>query len=212
MDVDADQAGLRPDPSTTALSDRPGTAGQGQLFADAFPTYADTDKIPAFRGGRGSGESRSRVLRVAVAVVALCVIAAGAALGLVKAGVIGNNGTPGKGAALTTTTRAAAPTTPLVTPVSSGVGTASYRVDIAAYEVTVATSTGPSWVSIGIAGQRPVFEGILAPGTSHHAVLLGPSAVDIGAGGTKLTITSGRRTATLTPPSAPFTYQLLSKS
>ena len=47
MDVQADEAGLRPDPSVTAIVERPVTDSQGQLFRDAYPTYADTDKIPA---------------------------------------------------------------------------------------------------------------------------------------------------------------------
>ncbi len=104
MDVQADEAGLRPDPAATAIfprlgtgRERAGAGGQQQLFADAYPTYADTDKIPAVGGGRrgADGPSRSgRLLRVAVVVVALAVLAGGAALGLVKAGVIGNgNGT-----------------------------------------------------------------------------------------------------------------------
>ena len=37
--------------------------------------------------------------------------------------------------------------------------------------------------------------------------MLGPSTVDIGAGGTTVTVTVGKRSTTLTPPSAPFTYQ-----
>ena len=78
-----------------------------------------------------------------------------------------------------------------MTPVSTGAGTATYRVDIAAYAVTVATSTGRSWVSIGAAGQHPTFEGILAPDSSQKEILLGPSQVDVGAGGTKVIVTSG---------------------
>ena len=111
MDVQADDTGLLPDPSATAIFERPVagasrrsrranrghgrqsavTAAQQQLFADAYPTYADTDKIPAVSGGRGAQGRRrpGRILRVAVVLVALAVLAAGAALGLVKAGVIG---------------------------------------------------------------------------------------------------------------------------
>ena len=99
--------------------DRPGTAGQGQLFADAFPTYADTDKIPAVRGAARVGRVPvAGVLRVAVAVAA-GVIAAGVTLGLVKAGVIGNKtGTPGGRAGIDDHDGGAAPKTPLVTAVS----------------------------------------------------------------------------------------------
>ena len=57
MDVHADETGLRPDPSATAIFERPGrgtegrtTGRQQQLFMDAYPTYADTDKIPVVSG------------------------------------------------------------------------------------------------------------------------------------------------------------------
>ena len=77
--------------------------------------------------------------------------------------------------------------------------------------MTVATTTGRSWVSIGITGHSPSYEGILAPGSSQKEILIGSSTVDVGAGGTKLIVTSGHRSATLTPPSAPFTYQIVTK-
>ena len=41
--------------------------------------------------------------------------------------------------------------------------------------------------------------GILSPNSSQKELLLGPSQVDVGAGGTKVTVTSGKRTFTLTP-------------
>ena len=222
MDVQADDTGLLPDPSATAIFERPVTGSQRpvtggrqqQLFADAYPTYADTDKIPAVAGG-GRGRGRpGRVLRVAVALVALAVLAAGAALGLVKAGVIGssggNNGAspPAHHSSNTTT---AAPKTPLLTQISAGAGAATYRIDIAAYSVTVATTTGRSWVAIGITGHSPSYEGILAPASSQKEILIGSSTVNVGAGGTKLTVTSGHRSTTLTPLSAPFTYQFVTK-
>ncbi len=99
-----------------------------------------------------------------------------------------------------------------MTPVSSGNGTATYRVNIAAYAVTVTTTTGRSWVSIGAAGQHPTFEGVLNPNSSQKEILLGSSQVDVGAGGTKVTVTSGSRSFTLTPLSAPFSYTFVLKS
>ena len=72
--------------------------------------------------------------------------------------------------------------------------------------MTVTTSTGRSWVSIGAPGQHPTFEGVLNPNSSQKELLLGPSQVDVGAGGTKVIITSGKRAFTLTPVSAPFSY------
>ena len=152
--------------------------------------------------------------------VALVVVAAGATLGLVKAGIIdksktGNPSATGSPSATQTTQHhasAASSKVPLVTPVSTGNGTATYRIDIAAYAVTVTTSTGRSWVSIGAAGQHPTFEGVLDPSSSQKEVLLGASQVDVGAGGTKVIVTSGKRTFTLTPLSAPFSYQFIVKS
>ena len=61
-------------------------------------------------------------------------------------------------------------------------------------------------------GKRPAFDGVLNPNSSQKELLLGPSQVDVGAGGTKVTVTSGKRTATLTPVSAPFSYQFIIKS
>jgi hypothetical protein len=217
MDVHADQARLRSDPSATAIVERPVTDAQGQLFRDAYPTYADTDRIPTVDRGPGR-PGPARWLRVLVVVVAIAVLAAGAALGLVKAGVIDKNGPSGTGTTQTTTaarnaaTSHAASTAPLVTPVSTGSGTATYRVAIAAYSVTVTTSTGRSWVSIGTAGGHQSFAGIVNPNSAQKVVLLGPSQVDVGAGGTKVIVTSGKRTTTLTPPSAPFSYQFVVKS
>ena len=198
MDVKADDAGLRPDPSATAIVERPVTDSQGQLFGDGYPTYADTDKIPAVRGSGPSGPAGavapgSRGPRGARR-------AGGrGALGLVKAGVIDTNGTSGQNATPTQHHSRPVRRGALVTPVSAGNGTATYRVDIAAYAVTVTTSTGRSWVSIGATGQHPAFAGIVNPNSSQKELLLGPATIDVGAGGTKVIVTSGKRTQTLTP-------------
>jgi hypothetical protein len=53
-----------------------------------------------------------------------------------------------------------------------------------------------------------MYAGIVPPNTSQHELLLGPAQVSIGAGGTSMTVTSGHQSQTLTPPSAPFTYQI----
>ena len=213
MDVQADERGLRPDPSATPAGDRPATGGQGELFGDVYPTFAETDKLPAVRGGGRGPSGSARWLRATVVLVALAVLAAGAALGLVKSGVIAKGNPSGSNATPATHHQTApAAGTPLVSAVSTAAGSATYRIDIAAYAVTVTTSTGRSWVSMGATGQRPAFEGIMAPASSQKAILLGSSEVDIGAGGTKLIVTSGKRSVTLVPPSAPFTYQFTPKS
>jgi hypothetical protein len=214
MDVQADQAGLESDPYGTVAS-RPGT-GQGRLFSESVDTvtsFADTDQLPVVPRDRyRSPAGSNRALRIAVAVVAVAVVAAAAALGLVEAGVIGSSRPSGTATAPTTTVHhhsAAAPPTkaPLVTQTGTGAASASYSVPVAAYAVTVTTTTGRSWVSIGVVGQHPVFAGILNADSSQREILLGPSTVDVGAGGTSVTITSGKRSSTLKPPAAPFTYQ-----
>ncbi len=63
-------------------------------------------------------------------------------------------------------------------------------------------------MSVGLVGQHPVFAGVLSAETSRRFALWGSSQVEVGAGGTTLTLASGHRTATLVPPAAPFTYQL----
>jgi len=222
MAMEVHPGDVRPDAdlSATGVVQRVGPEGQGQLFPDAlaYPTYGDTDKIPAVggRNRRPDGVGPARWLRAAVALVALAVIAAGAALGLVKAGVIGNgNGNGGgsgtSGAPPAHNSTATSPKTPLLTATTTGAGTASYSIDVPAYQVTVVTSTGRSWVSIGAVGQHPSFAGILAPGTSQKEILLGPSQVDVGAGGTRVIVTSGHRSMTLSPLSAPFSYQITPK-
>ncbi len=235
MDLQADDAGFGHDPYATAVFARPplddhpgpGQAGtgthamQGQLFADGYPTYARTDEIPAV--SRSTHVHRrprtSRLLRVAVVVVAVAVVGAGVALGLVKAGVLKGTSTGGSAAGTSTTlaqahdiTPATTPKAPLATQVSTGNGSATYSVPVTAYAVTVSTSTGRSWVSIGAPGQTPAFAGIVPPNSSRKQILLGPAQVDVGAGGTKITVTSNHRSTTLTPPSAPFTYQFQTKS
>ncbi len=211
MDVHADDTELGRDPSPTLIVERPVTGNQGQLFHDVYPTYAETDRIPVVPRAAGRSGS-SRFLRALVIIVAIAVLAAGAALGLVKAGVIDKSGTNNPPAAQAQQHHGSAPSTaPLVTQVSTGSGTATYRVDIAAYAVTVSTTTGRSWVSIGAAGQHAAFASILNPNSSHKEILLGPSTVDVGAGGTKVTVAAGKRSETLTPPSAPFSYQFIIK-
>jgi hypothetical protein len=210
MNVQADQAGLGSDPYGTVVSARPG-AGQGRLFSESVDTatsFADTDQLPAVARARPASRGGTRALRIAVAVVAVAVVAAGAALGLVKAGVIGSNsGTPTKAPTHHVTVAAPPAKGPFVVQTGVGTGSATYSVPVAAYAVTVTTTTGRSWISIGAVGQHPAYAGILNPASSQKEILLGPSEVDVGAGGTTVTVTSGQRSTILKPPTAPFTYQ-----
>jgi hypothetical protein len=221
MDVQADQAGLGSDPYGTIAS-RPGR-GQGRLFSDSVDTatsYGDTDQLPAVPGGAVRGGGGPRVLTVAVVVVALAVVAAAAVLGLVKSGVIDTNSKPtsGSSAPATTAPHHAARSAPtktkslVVSQTGTGAGSATYNIPVPAYAVTVTTTTGRSWVSVGAVGEHPVFAGILNPDSSQREILLGPSEVDVGAGGTSVTITSGKHSTTLKPPSAPFSYHFTTTS
>ena len=101
MDVHADEAGLtrliRP-PRRQSGCDHdlcpvgPGRTGPALPRATHLPDLRRHGQDPG--GGRGGGardgSGTGRWLRVAVVLVAIAVLAAGAALGLVKAGVIGN--------------------------------------------------------------------------------------------------------------------------
>ena len=180
MDVQTGDTEFRPDPAATAPVPTTRSPGQGVLFKDphGYSAFDDTDKIPAVTGTRGGGRGRGRGwgrghrpggprwLRLAVTFVAVAILAAGAALGLVKAGVIDGNNKNGPTASGTNTT------TPRTTPgptkktnsllTSTGTtssGAANYTIHQRAFGVTVTTSVGRSWVVIGVAGQQPVSRG-----------------------------------------------------
>jgi hypothetical protein len=215
MDVQADQTGLQPEHATIVF-ERPEAVDHAEPSSDPQNTsYADTDQIPAVRR-----QSRSRrpdrgahALRITVAVVAVIVLLAAATLGLVKAGVINLNRTAPPHKAATVHTPTSLPTnTPLLTQTSTSGDSASYTIPIAAYSVTVSTGAARSWVSISPAGHRPAFEGVMSPGQSQHQIMLGPSTIDVGAGGTTVTVTSGKHSQVLKPLAAPFSYQITPKS
>ena len=234
MGVQAEDPGSLPDPAPTAavpavpvISD----SGQGVLFHEAhgYSTFGDTDEIPVVtndrgrRRGRDPGRDRPRGrggpgapswLRLAVVIVSLVILAAAAVLGLVKAGIIDGNGKGGNGAASGTSASTQPATNPKQTKsllTASGTtasGVANYTIHQHIYRVTVTTSVGRSWVVIGAVGQQPAFAGIVPANSSQHEVILGAGQVQVGAGGTTVTVTSGRHSQTLTPPSAPFSYQI----
>lgn len=221
MDVHTGEISSRSDPSATAVVRPTRGAGQGRLFDDPGGySFADTDQLPAItRGRRAANVSGApRWLRGTIAAAVLAIVGAGGTLALVKAGVIDKTTSPSSrtststsGSTHTTThPTAVGHTKNLLTlaPNSAGAGSASYTVGAKAFGVTVTAGPGRSWVSIGIVGQSPIFAGILQPNSSQHEILLGPAQVSIGAGGTKMTVTSGRKSQTLLPPSAPFTYQI----
>jgi hypothetical protein len=213
MDVQADQTGQH----ATIVFERPDSEGRGTGSSEPQGThYADTDQIPAVpRQSRARRRSSGvRGLRITVAVVVVIVLLAAAALGLVKAGVVSLHSTapPANKAPVVHTTTTLPASKPLLTQTATNGTSAAYTIPIAFYSVTVSTSTGRSWVSISAGGQRPAFEGILEPNQVHHQVLLGASTIDVGAGGTTVTVTSGKHTQVLKPPAAPFSYTITPKT
>jgi hypothetical protein len=216
MDVHTGEVGYRSDPSVTAVVPAAGGRGQGRLFDDpGGHSFADTDQLPAVGGSGRRRSSRYGApgwLRVLMVLVVIAILAGGAALALVKTGVIGKTASPPASAHTSTTTppTSGVHTKALLTPAQTfgGSGSGNYTIPARAFFVTVTSGPGRSWVSIGIVGQTPIFQGILPPNTSQREVLLGPAQVGIGAGGTSMTVTAGHKSQTLTPPSAPFTFQI----
>ncbi len=207
MDVQAQDSGLDPDPVTAVVPTSAPTRAitfHDQVYSDTAPTPVVTAGSRRRRRGDGAGVF---LLRAGIVIVALALLGCAAVLGLVKADVIQLPGGSGAGSH-TGTQNTTAASGPLAVPTGSGAQTASYTVDAAGFWLTIATGPGPSWVSVGLVGQHPVFAGVLSPNTSRRFALLGSSQVEVGAGGTRLTLASGPRTATLVPPAAPFTYQL----
>ena len=155
-----------------------------------------------------------RWLRLAVAIVMLVILAAAAVLGLVKTGVIDGNSKGANQSANGTSASAHRGTRPeqthslLTASGTTASGAVNYTIHQHVYRVTVTTSVGRSWVVIGAVDQQPAFAGIVPAFSSQHEIILGAGQVQVGAGGTKITVTSGRHSQTLIPPSAPFSYQI----
>ena len=148
-----------------------------------------------------------------MAIVAVIVLLAAATLGLVKAGVVSLHSTAPTDKAPVAHTATTLPAgKPLLTQTSTSGTSAAYTIPVSFYSVTVSTSTGRSWVSISATGQHPAFEGILEPNQAHHQVMLGPSTIEIGAGGTTVTVTSGKHSQVLKPLAAPFSYTITPKT
>jgi hypothetical protein len=205
MDVRAQDSGLHPGPAAAPTTATP----RAITFRD--PIYDDTAPTPVVpqqaQERRQAGGTGARLLRAAIIIATVALLACAAVLGLVKAGVIKPTGGHA-GSGSTGAQNPAAARAPLAVPVGSGPQTASYSVDAGAFFLRIATGPGSAWVSVALAGRKPEFAGIINPHTSKGFILLGSSQVEVGAGGTTITLTSGHRTAMLVPPVAPYTYQL----
>ena len=231
MDVQSEQRsqpGLRsdPDPTTSVMNPvapasepatapvRTGASVQGNFFhEDPYPTFADTAPTPVVPGRKKRAYEPSKPkgslgLRIAVIVLAWIVLVAAAALGLLESGLMhlhtgpsSGSGQSGQGA-----TQAPASNSPLLSQTSTGAGSAAYSVNAKAFALDIQT-TRPTWVSIGIVGQNPIYAGVLSPGSSKRQVFLGPAQLEVGAGGSSVIVSAGQKTQTISPPSAPFTYQ-----
>lgn len=148
-----------------------------------------------------------RALLGALCGTAIAVVGVAAAFGAREAGLLGRYpGHSGPGSSASPT-RGLTPTSPLLQHTSTGTAQATYTVSASSYKLTL-RSDRQSWVRVGTATGAPQFAGILTPGTAEHLTVEGPVQVQIGAGGTTVTVSAGRSSATLTPPSAPYTYQL----
>ncbi len=220
MDVHTGETTYRSDPVRhSGVVPASAGADQGRLFHDAAgaPPCPDTDQLPAVsrraRPGRPSGAPRW--LRAMVAVVAVAILAGGVALALVESGVIGGTTSPSGGGQTHATTppTIAKATKNFLTPDQSSAGpqSANYTIPVRAFAVTVTTGPGISWVTIGVVGQTPIYEGILQANSSQREILLGPAEVSVGAGGTTVKVTSGHHSQTLIPPAAPYSYQITPK-
>lgn len=153
-----------------------------------------------------------RALLGALCVAGIVVVGVAATFGAREAGLFAkgprHSGPPASSAPPTRGLKASAP---LLRNTSTGAAQATYQVSASSYELTL-RSNRPSWVRVGTATGSPQFAGIVTPGTTERLTIGGPVQVQIGAGGTTVTVSAGRTSATLTPPSAPYTYQLNPKA
>jgi hypothetical protein len=144
----------------------------------------------------------------------LVILAAAAVLGLVKSGVIDGNskgGNQSANGAAASAEHGGSPkqTNSLLTATgTTASGAVNYTIHQHIYRVTVTTSVGRSWVVIGAVNQQPAFAGIVPADSSQREIILGAGQVQVGAGGTTVTVSTGRHSQTLIPPSAPFSYQI----
>ncbi len=200
------QAGRSPGPLATGpleisqgSTPRPRRSGPRSPLPPAEPLREPAKRRPPAR----------RALLGAMCAAAILVVGVAATFGAREAGLLGTDQRHSdRSASSAGRTRHVKTSSPLLQSTSTGTAQATYAVGASSYELTL-RSNRPSWVRVGTATGAPQFAGIVTPGAAERLMVGGPVQVQIGAGGTTVTVSAaGRSSATLTPPSAPYTYQL----
>jgi hypothetical protein len=157
----------------------------------------------------GLARRRAPARRVMLgALSAIAVVGVAATVGAREAGLLGKNQRrPASSTSSPTLTGRPKASSPLLEKTSTGTAQTTYAVSASSYVLTV-RSNRPSWVRVGPTTGAPQFAGIVTPGIAERLTVGGPVQIQIGAGGTMVTLSTGRSSATLIPPSAPYTYQL----
>ncbi|HUC05817.1 MAG TPA: hypothetical protein VL961_10490 [Acidimicrobiales bacterium] len=152
----------------------------------------------------------SRGLLAAVLLTAAAVVAAGIALGVTALEHrLGGTRPPSRGHhRAATSTSTPKPRTLLTRAATTPTG-ATYSVGASTFTVTVRGGAHPSWVMIQPATGPALYAGVLAPALSTQGTASSSLEVEIGAGGTTITVAAGDLTQTLTPAVAPFTYTFM---
>lgn len=84
---------------------------------------------------------------------------------------------------------------------------ATYSITAPTYRVTI-SATQPSWDEVTLSSGPPVFARILEPGDPTGFDESAAVSVQVGAGGTRVTASAGRRSRSLMSPVAPYTFVL----
>jgi len=166
-----------------------------QALAGTTPPYPKTYKQP------GSGHRSERRLRTAVLVIATLLVASLAVLAVVD--TMGGSGV-----------RVSSPTVSptrsqrtLLSSTGSSPSGASYTSSIQSLSLSFVSSR-QSWVEVTGTKGPPLFAAIVGPGTTSPLNAGLPVTIQIGAGGTKVVVSSDHRTMDLVPPNAPYTYSV----
>lgn len=221
----AAQLGLDPGPLALAALDAwsaasgaaPGTASASR----AQPPTAAVQVLPGGRAPRRRGARAAVALRVATGTATAVLLAALAALALVKLGPgthleatagplaspVATTAPTTQGRGAQTGTPAPAGARPSLARTTTGPGRATYTVGAPTFEVTV-TASYRCWVQVRPrSGGPPIYAGILGGGSKRSFRATGPIVVRVGAAGVMVHVSAGgTRIGDLAPASAPFDF------